>query len=120
MTDTVRASAEIVIHPDDTEPLAFIFEDAIPGDATLTTPSIASISPSGELALAGAVVNTATFNDRPNDQGDEVPVGKAVFATPSGQVAGSVYKVTVKATLTGGTNSGDKNGVWTVVCEDGT
>lgn len=115
MSDTVRAERTIVLHPNDTEPVAFIFEDAIPESATLSSPSVDSVSPSDELAFTGVQVNTSAFNDRPNNQGEEVPIGKAVLATPGSQVAGTQYEVTVSATLSTG---GVKAGCWTVLCED--
>ena len=114
MVDTVRAKKPIVIHSSDTEALAFIFEDAIPEAATLSSPSV-SVSPSGELAFSGEVANTATLNDLPDDQGRTVPIGKAILATPGSQVANSVYSVTVSATLSTG---GVKAGVWEVICKD--
>lgn len=115
-SDTVRAEKPIKIHPSDSEDLGFIFEDALAEGDTISSATV-SVEPSGELSFSGAAANAATFNDRPDDQGNTVPIGKAVVAQPSGQVAGKNYDVTVVATLSSGRA---KAGVWDVQCRDGT
>lgn len=114
--ETVRAEQPIKIHPSDSEDLGFIFEDALPADVTITSVTSITVSPSTELAFTGEAANSATFNDRPNDQGNTVAVGKAVVAQPGGQVAGENYDVTI---VVGLSNGRSKAGVWEVQCRDG-
>ena len=114
MVDTVKAAREIVIAPGDTDPLAFIFEDAIPLNATISSPTIVVDLP-GELTFDGEVPNSAEFNDQPKGRGKTVPVNTAILATPGGQAAGKDYAVKVTVTLSTG---GKKEGFWTVKCRD--
>lgn len=115
--ETVRAEKPIVIHPSDSEDLGFIFEDAIPESETIDTVVSISVEPSGELSFSGEAANAAAYNDLPDDQGNSVPIGKAVLAQPTGQVAGTDYDVTVVVTLT--PSGRQKAGVWDVLCRDG-
>lgn len=114
--DTVYATTPIVLHPSDTRPIAFVFEDTLAAGQTLSAiVGSPTVAPSGGLALAGATINATEFNDKPQNRGKTVPIGMAVLATPSGQVAGNNYTVTIVATIASG--GGNVTGVFDVRCE---
>ncbi len=117
MVDKVTAEEIIVIHPSDTEPLTFPFTKAIPAGATVGSASIA-IAPSGGLALGSITTNSAIFNTRHDGDGVNIAVNQAVIATPSSQVKATDYEVTVTVTVTSGSDTWIKAGVWTVQCRD--
>lgn len=117
VTDKVTAEGIIVIHPNDTEPLVFPFTKAIPSGATIASPSIVVVA-SGELAFGSVGVNSAVFNTRHDGDGTDIAASQAAVATPSGQVAATDYEVTVTVTVTSGSSSFNKSGVWTIQCRD--
>ncbi len=116
-TDKVTAEGIVVIHPDDTEPLVFPFTKAIPTDATISSPSIAVVA-SGQLAFSSVGVNSAVFNTRHDGDGVDIAANQAVVATPGSQVATEDYEVTVTVTVTSGSDSWSKAGVWTIQCRN--
>ena len=124
MADKVAAEAPIVIHPSDTEPLKFPFTKAIPTGATIVLSSVVIHDPDtgavynpAELALASGAVNSQAFNTKHDGTGDTIPVSQAAVYTPSGQVAGNNYRVTISVTVTDAdSNEWTKAGVWTVKC----
>lgn len=119
---SVRADGTLVIHPSDSRNNEFIFEDTIKAEHTISAVVSVDVSPSGELDYTGEAANTEIFNDQPNGKGEDVPVGKAVVAAPSGGVAGKNYDVTIVVTLQDADSNpaGNCTGVWLVKVRDGT
>ncbi len=125
MADKVAAEVPIVIHPSDTEPLKFPFTKAIPAigatvaisAVTIHDPATGAVYNPVELALGSAAINSDVFNTKHDGTGDTIPASHAAVYTPSGQVAGNDYRVTVSVTVTDtDSNSWVKAGVWTVKC----
>lgn len=107
--DSVRARIPFIKHPDDDgngDVYAFIFEDAISIPSGLTIASVGSIVVTTEsgtsttnLTVGTGTANTSTFVD---DDGNTVPIGKAVLADMSGGTADVNYAVKIPVTLSNG------------------
>ena len=108
--DSVRATIPFVKHPTDAgsggTTYAFIFEDAINLPAGLTISSVGAITVAVEsgtdsttLVVGSGTANAASFED---DDGNTVPIGKAVLADMSAGTNGVNDLVTIPVTLSSG------------------
>lgn len=98
---SVYTTDPIEKHPSDNLPYAIIFTSLLnePTLADGTTISSATVAADAGLTVASATVNSSATTD---SDGESVPVGHLVQYQCSGGTAGTVYDVTVTATLSDG------------------
>lgn len=114
--ESVRATKPFIKHPDDSGTYSFIFEDAINLPSGLTISSVGASEVRVEsgtsvtaLTVGSGSANSSTFVD---DDGETVPIGKAVQASMSGGTTDVNYIVKFPVTLSNGRVVGGEFPVW--------
>ena len=106
---TVYAADILAIHPSDDAAFAFGFDDALASGETIAS-ATATVSPSGSLTATELTVLATDYTHGRTT----IPDGRGVTARLKSGTAGTSYKVTIVATLTGGSKI---TGVFTVECQ---
>jgi hypothetical protein len=104
MSTRTHAPDPFTKHPLDAPQYGYIFDEVLPPGVTIssiTTPTVSVLSGSSTtaLTLTGPAANVAAYDD---DDGREVPAGRAVRATTAGGTIGCVYGVEIKITASNG------------------